>query len=134
MIEQEYKHRIIYADTDAMGVVYYANYLRIYEAARADFLDKIDIPISKIIENNIINPVIKVQINYILPAYYNWEVKVISIIEKLPLAKFVFQHEMYSPKNILLNKAIVSLAFVDNITFKAVRCPQWILNNIQNHF
>ena len=33
-METTYKYRVLYADTDAMGVVYYGNYLRIYEAAR----------------------------------------------------------------------------------------------------
>lgn len=133
MIEHQYKHRILYADTDAMGVVYYANYLRIYEAARADFLDKIDTPLCKIIENNIINPVIKVNIEYILPALFDWEVIVKTRVDTLPMAKFVFHHELYSPDNVLLNKATLSLAFVDKTTFKAVRCPQWILDNVQKY-
>ena len=30
--------RIIYGDTDQMGVVYYANYLRFFEAARNEWL------------------------------------------------------------------------------------------------
>jgi len=30
--------RVIYGDTDQMGVVYYGNYLRFFEAARSDFL------------------------------------------------------------------------------------------------
>jgi len=134
MIVQEFKHRVIYADTDAMGVVYYANYLKIYEAARADFLDKIEIPISKIINFGIINPVIKVEIQYIQPALFDWEVKIISKVENLPLAKLVFIHEMYSPKEILLNKAKISLAFVDKQLFKAVRCPEWIFKNMQKYF
>ena len=29
--------RVIFGDTDQMGVVYYANYLRFYESARADY-------------------------------------------------------------------------------------------------
>ena len=33
-----------YAETDAMGVVYHANYLLYFEVARTDFLEKIGIP------------------------------------------------------------------------------------------
>lgn len=33
-----YQHRVIFGDTDQMGVVYYANYLRYFEAARAEYL------------------------------------------------------------------------------------------------
>ena len=134
MIVQEFKYRILYADTDAMGVVYYANYFRIYEAARADFLDKIQTPISQIMKGGIINPVIKAEIQYILPAQFDWEVKVVSKVEKFPMAKFIFLHEMYSPDNILLNRATVALAFVDNKIFRPVRCPEWILKNLQPYF
>ena len=41
MIEHEMKYRVLYADTDAMGVMYYANYLRVYEAARGEFMRKL---------------------------------------------------------------------------------------------
>jgi acyl-CoA thioester hydrolase len=47
MIEHEMKYRVLYADTDAMGVMYYANYLRIYEAARADFMRKLGFSFSE---------------------------------------------------------------------------------------
>ena len=33
-----YKIRVYYEDTDAQGVVYYANYLRFFERARTEFL------------------------------------------------------------------------------------------------
>jgi acyl-CoA thioester hydrolase len=134
MIVQDFKYRVLYADTDAMGVVYYANYLKIYEAARADFMDKVEIPISEIIKSGIINPVIKAEIQYLIPAQFDWTVTVISKVEKLPMAKFVFEHEMFSADNILLNKSTVTLAFVDIKTFRAVRCPEWILKKLQKHF
>ena len=31
------EYRVIFGDTDQMGVVYYANYLRMFEAARAEY-------------------------------------------------------------------------------------------------
>ena len=34
----DYKYRVIYADTDRMGVVYYANYLRFFEQGRTELL------------------------------------------------------------------------------------------------
>jgi len=37
-------HRVIYGDTDQMGVVYYANYLRWFEKGRSEFLRQIGLP------------------------------------------------------------------------------------------
>ena len=37
------KYRVYYEDTDAGGVVYYANYLKFFERGRTDFLRKLEI-------------------------------------------------------------------------------------------
>ena len=39
------KTKVYYADTDAGGVVYYANYLRWLEMARADWLEQLGTPL-----------------------------------------------------------------------------------------
>ena len=38
-----FNYRVYYEDTDAGGIVYYANYLKFYERARTDFLRAINI-------------------------------------------------------------------------------------------
>ncbi len=134
MIIQEYKHRVLYADTDAMGVMYYANYLRIYEGARADFLDKINLSLTDMINYGVICPVINVNADYLSSAKYDWTVKVVSTVEKIPLAKLVFKQEMYSPDEILLNRAFITLGFVDRQKFTAMRCPDWIREGFEKYF
>ncbi len=128
MISQEYKHRVLYADTDAMGVMYYANYLRVYEAARGDFMRKIGFSFSEAEEKGIICPAISVNVEYMRFAKFDWEVTVVSSVKELPLAKLVFIQEMFAPNGVLVNKAIVTLGFVNSKTHKAGRCPDWILN------
>ena len=134
MIIQEYSHRVLYADTDAMGVMYYANYLRIYEGARADFLDKIGLSLTDMVNSNIVSPVINVNIDYITPAKYDWTIRVVSTVKRLPAAKLIFHHEMFSPEGYLLNRATITLGFVSTINFRPMRCPQWIVEGFENHF
>lgn len=134
MIIQEYKHRIIYADTDAMGVMYYANYLRIYEGARADFLDKIGLSLTDMVNQNVVCPVVNANIDYITPAKYDWKVKVVSTVKNTPSVKLIFEHEMFSPYNILLNRAIITLGFVNTENFRPIRCPEWIREGFEKHF
>ncbi len=126
MISTEYFHRVLYADTDAMGVMYYANYLRVYEAARGDFMRKIGFSVSEMESRGIICPAINVKIDYFLFAKFDWEVKVISSIEGIPSSKLVFKQEMFSPDNKIVNRAIITLGFVNAEKFKAVRCPIWV--------
>ena len=64
-------YRIIYGDTDQMGVVYYANYLKWFEMGRTEFLREIGIPYSSIEERGLCFPVTEVSCRYYRPARYD---------------------------------------------------------------
>ncbi len=134
MISTEYFHRVLYADTDAMGVMYYANYLRVYEAARGDFIRKLGLSLSEMEQKGIICPAINVNIEYHKFAKFDQEVKVISTVKELPLVKLEFIQEMYAPDDSLVNRAIVRLGFIDSQRSKAIRCPAWILELFKSQF
>lgn len=134
MIESEYKHRVLYGDTDAMGVMYYANYLRVYEAARGDFMRKMGFSFSDMEEKGIICPAINVNIEYHKFAKFDWEVTVKSSVKELPLAKLEFIQEMYGPDGDLLNRAIIKLGFINQERSRAVRCPEWMLEIFKAKF
>ena len=46
----KFSYRIYYEDTDAGGVVYYANYLKFFERARTDFLRELGINQSQLLQ------------------------------------------------------------------------------------
>jgi acyl-CoA thioester hydrolase len=122
------QYRIIYADTDAMGVMYYANYLRVYEAARGDFMRKIGFSFSEMEKRGIVCPAINVNLEYFRFAKFDNEVTIITSVEKIPASKLEFIQEMYDTDNTIINRAIVTLGFVNSEKFKAVRCPEWIMS------
>ena len=64
-------YRVIYGDTDQMGVVYYANYLRWFEKGRSEFLRQIDLPYSTIEEQGFHFPVTEVSCRYFKSAHYD---------------------------------------------------------------
>ncbi len=127
MIKHEMSYRILYADTDAMGVMYYANYLRIYEAGRGDFMRKIGFSFSEMEAKGIVCPAIHVNVEYLRFARFDWEVKIISTVNSIPSSKLEFIQEMYDADNNLVNRAIITLGFVRTERFKAVRCPAWVV-------
>jgi acyl-CoA thioester hydrolase len=127
MIKHEMSYRILYADTDAMGVMYYANYLRVYEAARGDFMRKTGFSFSEMESRGIVCPAINVNIEYFRFAKFDWEVKVTSTVMEIPSSKLVFTQEMFDSDNNLVNRAIVTLGFVSTGKFRAVRCPDWVV-------
>ena len=123
-METTYKYRVLYADTDAMGVVYYGNYLRIYEAARGDFLHKVGMPFSRMAsELNIVCPVANAEINYHKPAYLDEEIIVKTRIVLLRGARMVFDQRIFNAKDELLNDIKVTVAFVDMEKRKPVKYP-----------
>ena len=72
MLYLETEYRVIYGDTDKMGVVYYANYLRFFEIGRTELLRSWQLPYSQLeAEEGFWLPVSEVQCKYLAPAEYD---------------------------------------------------------------
>jgi acyl-CoA thioester hydrolase len=62
--------RVIFGDTDQMGVVYYANYLRYFESARAAYWRDLGRSYKDLVEWGVALPVVEAHCNYKRPAFY----------------------------------------------------------------
>lgn len=62
--------RVIYGDTDQMGVVYYANYLRYFELARSEFLRAHGRSYRQMEAEGLSLPVVEATCRYVAPARY----------------------------------------------------------------
>ncbi len=65
-----YEQRVIFGDTDQMGVVYYANYLRFFEAARAGYWRACGRSYKDLEGWGVAMPVVEAHARYHRPAYY----------------------------------------------------------------
>src|SRR6266496_1345345 len=68
--------RVRYAETDQMGVVYYANYLVWFEVARADLLRSLGWTYCEMEASGVLLPVIEAHCEYRRPARYDEEIEV----------------------------------------------------------
>jgi acyl-CoA thioester hydrolase len=68
--------RVRYAETDRMGVVYYANYLVWFEVARADLMRSLGGTYREMEESGVFLPVIEAQCEYRRPARYDDEIEI----------------------------------------------------------
>ena len=66
-----YTHRILYGDTDQMGVVYYANYLRFFEGARNEWIRALGLAYTEIEARGVMLPVLEAGVRYLRPARYD---------------------------------------------------------------
>ena len=113
-----------YYETDQMGIVHHSNYIRYFECGRIDLLEKCGLPIHKIEEAGVMLPVISVECRYKVPAKLGDRLRIISIIDSVPMAKLHIRNEIYSQDNVLLCEGSVTLGFIDSTTRRPVRCPK----------
>lgn len=65
-------YRVIYADTDAGGIVYYANYLRLFEIGRTEYMREfLEIAYAKLQKTGILMPVIESYCRHKAPGFYD---------------------------------------------------------------
>ena len=87
--------RVIFGDTDQMGVVYYANYLRYFEAARAAYWRSLGKTYRDIESWGIALPVVEAHCNYRSPAFYEDLVSVETRVSELRGASLRFAYRIY---------------------------------------
>ena len=87
-------YRVIYGDTDQMGVVYYANYLRWFERGRSEFLRDIGLPYAKIEAAGFHFPVVEVTCRYAQSARYDDVIEIATTLVDLSRASLVFDYKV----------------------------------------
>ena len=87
--------RVIFGDTDQMGVVYYANYLRYFESARAAYWRALGKSYKDLVAWGITLPVVEAHCRYRRPAYYEDLVSVDTCISELRSASLRFSYKLY---------------------------------------
>jgi len=87
-------YRVIYGDTDQMGVVYYANYLRWFERGRCEFLRQLGAPYGEIEARGIHFPVVEAHCRYVRPARYDDLILIESRLDTVSRATLVFRYRI----------------------------------------
>jgi acyl-CoA thioester hydrolase len=91
---ENYRHRVLYGDTDQMGVVYYANYLRFFEGARNEWIRSLGLTYAQIEERGIMLPVFEASIQYLKPARYD-DLLDIKIVATHTRVKIRFEYKVH---------------------------------------
>ena len=124
MADHFIEKKIYYHDTDAGGVVYYANYLKHLEEGRSEFCLSKGISMVESAKEGVIFPVVHLEIDYKSPARYGDIVRVYTRIEKLGFSSIHFFQEIKN-KDVLLVKAKTVWACV-NEALKPIAIPDKI--------
>ncbi len=120
------QYRVYYEDTDAGGVMYYANYLKFFERARTDFLRNLEISQHELIEKEKTAFVVRrCELDYLRPARLDDLVEVTVVAEEINAASIVMRQEMQKNK-VVLARLKVEIVSVDVESFKPKKIAEKI--------
>jgi acyl-CoA thioester hydrolase len=117
-------YRVIYADTDQMGVVYYANYLCWFERGRSEWLRQIGLPYAMIEDQGFHFPVTEVACRYFQPARYDDIVAIETVLAEFGRASLTFNYRLLRENdNCLLATGSTTHACIDHMG-RVTRIPK----------
>lgn len=118
--------RVYYEDTDAQGVVYYANYFRYMERARTEWLRALGVDQSHLLNvDRRMFVVTETKAKFVAPAKFNDMVVVTARLAGLTRATFDIEQNIYLDDldGTLLLRGGVKAAFLNRDTLRPLRVP-----------
>ena len=131
-MSKQFKHKvkIYYEDTDAGGVVYYANYLKFLERARSEAIYSFGLTNTNLQKDHDTLIIVKsCNIEYKKPAKFEDELEIISSILSKTKTSFTML-QIIKKNEEIISEATVQLVTV-NKEGKPIKTPE-ILNNLLN--
>ena len=103
-------YRVIYGDTDQMGVLYYANYLRIFEVGRNEYLRARGTTYREVEARGFALPVTEARCKYHRPARYDDVLTVETRVSKVKGARVEFSYALRNEAGDLLAQGVTEHA------------------------
>lgn len=126
--------RVYYEDTDAGGIVFYANYLKFFERARTEWLRSLGYSQHALLDTmGILFVVKKAAIEYFAPAKLDDELKLVVVVERLGGASMQIRQEAWrieGEQATLLADGMVTVVCVSKESFRPCQIPDHIRSKL----
>jgi len=124
--EHHFALTVYFEDTDAYGIVYYANYLKFMERARSDFIRAVGVDQAAALKaTGSAYAVVEVDIKYRRPARLGDDLQVVSTVQQVRASSVdIHQRVMRGPE--LLTDAKVTAAFLDGAGRPRRQPSDWV--------
>jgi acyl-CoA thioester hydrolase len=126
---QRLQLRVYYEDTDAAGIVYYANYLRFIERGRTEWLRSFGHDQNTLMKENVAFAVRAVSAEFLKPAVLDDQLTIETGVASASGAQMVFVQRVFRGNELLFD-AKVRIACIDTVRRKPVRIPSAIQEQI----
>ena len=126
--------RVYWEDTDAGGIVFYANYLKFFERARTEWLRSLGIdqqPLKEMTGGMFV--VAETAVRYLRPARLDDELTVTATLQASGRASMTIQQQVWlkDTPNTLLCEGTIRIGWVDAASMQAARIPQNIIESLK---
>ncbi len=133
MLSQRITCRVLYADTDNMGLAYHANYFRWFELGRTEMFRQLGMPYKEIEARGVFLPVAECFCKFTAPIRYDELLTVDIALDPGVRAAMKFDYKVFSERNAALAaKGYTKHPFTDR-DGKVIRPPKFLLNIIAGH-
>ncbi|MBN2515044.1 MAG: acyl-CoA thioesterase [Deltaproteobacteria bacterium] len=131
MKKNEVKIRVIYADTDAMGIVYHANYFRWFEIGRTELLREMGVVYAELETEGYYLPLTRSSCHYLAPARYDETIIVETTISYFRRASIKFDYSIWDEKKETVLVEGCTLHAFTSAEGKIVRAPRELVDKIK---
>ena len=96
---EPYQHKVQYYETDQMGIVHHSNYIRWFEEARTDYMEKMGMGYDQMEARGILSPVLSVEADYLQMVRFGETVTVETFIKEYNGIRLTVGYEVIDQKN-----------------------------------
>jgi acyl-CoA thioester hydrolase len=123
------EQKVYYADTDAYGVVWHGAYLRWLEMGRVELCEDMGYDLVMLKENNIVLPVVNINVRYKSSAKLNDELIIETSVQKFNSLSVTFDQKILNKETgKIFVEAVVDVVAINNDGKLYRRMPQILVN------
>ncbi len=128
----EFPVRIYWEDTDAGGIVFYANYLKFFERARTEWLRSLGLDQSRMRQQSGgMFVVTETSVRYLRPARLDDLLRITARVQEPGRVVLGIAQQAFGPDGRLLAEGTIRLAWGDAVTLMPARLPAEVLQALQ---
>ena len=119
-------YRVIYGDCDSMAIVYYSNYLRLFEIGRTELLREQGLTYREVEDKGFFLPTTEAYVKYSKPARYDDLLTIETVIGFVKRASSRFDYTIYREEDIIVQGYTIHACLDRND--RIVRFPDFLLS------
>lgn len=119
------KYRVIYGDCDSMAIVYYSNYLRLFEIGRTELLREQGLTYREVEDKGFFLPTTEAYVKYTKPARYDDQLTIETVIGFVKRASSRFDYTICREEDIIVQGYTIHACLDRND--RIVRFPDFLL-------